>query len=105
VLTRANEWLTWTGLDDQTSDRVDAAAYTARHAATASLWGGSSCWISTRCRRLVAPARGSLDRLGLTRTRTPPRTALGRGDTGSNRRHSHGHREVCGTVFGGVVAG
>jgi len=28
------EWLTWTGLDDETSDQVDAAAYAARHVAT-----------------------------------------------------------------------
>jgi len=35
-----SEWLTWTGLDDETSDQVDAAAYAARHAAGASgSWG------------------------------------------------------------------
>ena len=33
-----SEWLTWTGMDDETSDQVDAAAYAARHAA-----GTSSC--------------------------------------------------------------
>jgi phage terminase large subunit-like protein len=26
------EWLSWTGLDDETSDQIDAAAYAARHA-------------------------------------------------------------------------
>jgi len=34
-----NEWLTWTGLDDETSDQVDAAAYAARHNASYG-WGG-----------------------------------------------------------------
>ena len=36
------EWLAWTGLDDETSDQVDAAAYAARHAAGRSVsgWGG-----------------------------------------------------------------
>jgi len=35
------EWLAWTGLEDETSDQVDAAAYAARHAAghsTVTLW-------------------------------------------------------------------
>jgi hypothetical protein len=36
-----SEWLTWTGLDDETSDQVDTAAYAARHAKVAVLsWGG-----------------------------------------------------------------
>ena len=36
------EWLTWTGLADETADQVDAAAYAARHADgnAVSTWGG-----------------------------------------------------------------
>ncbi len=35
------EWLSWTGLDDETSDQIDAAAYAARHAAKSAnvSWG------------------------------------------------------------------
>jgi phage terminase large subunit-like protein len=35
------EWLSWTGLDDETSDQIDAAAYAARHAAknASASWG------------------------------------------------------------------
>ena len=37
-----SEWLTWTGMDDETSDQVDAAAYAARHASgnSGGSWGG-----------------------------------------------------------------
>ncbi len=36
------EWLAWTGLDDETSDQIDAAAYAARHATgpTTIHWDG-----------------------------------------------------------------
>jgi hypothetical protein len=36
------EWLACTGLDDETSDQVDAAAYAARHAEgrVVTTWGG-----------------------------------------------------------------
>jgi hypothetical protein len=35
------EWLSWTGLDDETSDQIDAAAYAARHAEKSAIvsWG------------------------------------------------------------------
>jgi hypothetical protein len=36
------EWLTWTGLADETADQIDAAAYAARHTAEESVcyWAG-----------------------------------------------------------------
>ncbi len=35
------EWLAWSGLDDETSDQIDAAAYAATHIPNASAaWGG-----------------------------------------------------------------
>lgn len=34
------EWLTWTGLEDETADQIDAAAYAARHAAEKASSGG-----------------------------------------------------------------
>ena len=36
------EWLAWSGLDNETSDQIDAAAYAATHIpAAAASWGGT----------------------------------------------------------------